>query len=57
MPISFSHAAHADKVKREFLQSASNTDNCFFLGSLKLIVPPSYESFIRTVNAMIINLI
>ena len=30
LPISFSHAAHADQVKRDFLQSASNSDNCLF---------------------------
>ena len=27
VPISFSHAAHADKVKRDFLESASNSAN------------------------------
>ena len=26
LSISFSHAAHADQVKRDFLQSASNSD-------------------------------
>ena len=36
MPISFSHAAHADKVKRDFLESASNSA-IFFLGSLRLL--------------------
>ena len=44
-PISFSHAAHADQVKRDFLGSASNSV-IFFLDSLRFIVPPSYESFI-----------
>ena len=43
-PISFSHAAHADQVKRDFLGSASNS--VFFLDSLRFIVPPSYGSFV-----------
>ena len=44
-PISFSHAAHADQVKRDFLGSASNSV-IFFLDSLRFIVPPSYGSFV-----------
>ena len=41
MPISFSHAARADQVKRKILESASNSA-IFLLGSLRFIVPPSY---------------
>ena len=44
-PISFSHAADADQVKRDFLGSASNSV-FFFLDSLRFIVPPSYGSFV-----------
>ena len=45
-PISFSYAAHADQVKRDFLGSESNSVIFFFLDSLRFIVPPSYGSFI-----------
>ena len=44
--ISFSHAAHADQVKRDFLGSASNSVATFFLDILRFIVPLSYGSFI-----------
>ena len=30
LPVFFSHSAHADQVKRDFLQSASNSGNCLF---------------------------
>ena len=47
LPISFSHAAHTDQVKRDFLQSASNSDNCPFLRQSKInCTIPSYGSFI-----------
>ena len=43
--ISFAHTAHADQVKRDFLESTSNSAH-FFLGGLWFIVRPSYGSFI-----------